>query len=776
DKVKYEAKFDGKTFLGYKNEKGELYPNISKSAKKLEEAYRSNGKITVVSRFNNWNCTVTEYTNNIDAYSVQAITVEQKPVVARDHFSQNGVKGKTLKIDSCVKYEDLKEQGKKVYDKNKGWIPEVDQDILLQIAKIADDLPIDVYNSFVGKQDHDGDLFWHTDGNGKSTEYSREKLQNTLLYFTKYKGGYDKLLNHNFTTCDELLQLVKDNFQITVGSYSPITDTKTVSFIETPFAHLNITRKKHLVDILYKCDYSTLQNVADDVDAGKILATIFKFTNKNSTGKNADAKELIDYIVQKNYLKHFVEDLDGGAYETFMNSLFNIITKNYDYKNTYIIKSGQKANYLKFDPSYLQLNSENFEENGEITLGVKRWWFKDDYYTITGKPYDGVVVEFDKDVTFGTNIMFKKGQKVQMPMIWAYQLFWEDTKAARWKTAQITLEVGLTALGVGEGVWAVRAYRTAQTARATFLAIKAVADMGVGFTDIYINNTNTLTDEQLQKWNKFVLLYSVGSFTTSAVDGLVQKFGSKAISNSDEFADFERTLANENLDLDDAMRNLPENQRTEIESVLGTHADEVGGVIDLIKAEQRYAKTYVSASSKPYGLQISLDEVETVFGENGRKIVEETQKKAKELISQTGGNIQGDPVLTGLIDNKTGQIFFGRNLKTQSQIDDFLENLHQILKKRLEVHQTHVTNKTLKATDIDIQRAGIPASHSEIVAIDEALKIRGVNVTEADLSDFIIHNKRLGGEVDSFGVPKGCPPRCTHCWFLSNDIKVIGND
>lgn len=47
---------------------------------------------------------------------------------------------------------------------------------------------------------------------------------------------------------------------------------------------------------------------------------------------------------------------------------------------------------------------------------------------------------------------------------------------------------------------------------------------------------------------------------------------------------------------------------------------------------------------------------------------------------------------------------------------------------------------------------------------------------EADLGDFIIHNKQLGGQVDNIGIPKGCPPRCAHCWFLSDGVKVIGND
>jgi hypothetical protein len=200
----------------------------------------------------------------------------------------------------------------------------------------------------------------------------------------------------------------------------------------------------------------------------------------------------------------------------------------------------------------------------------------------------------------------------------------------------------------------------------------------------------------------------------------------------------------------------------------------VGSIVDLAKAELRYKKTYTFPTE--YGLRMSLNEVEKIYGANGKKIVQLTENSAKEIIIKTGGNIKGDPVLTGLIDNKTGQIFYGRNLKSQSEIEDFWDKLHPILKKRLEIHNKHISEGTLRATVVDVNRAAILASHSEIVALDQALKARGVSATEADFAEFIIHNKQLGGKVDNIGIPKGCPPRCAHCWFLSDGIKVIGND
>lgn len=294
----------------------------------------------------------------------------------------------------------------------------------------------------------------------------------------------------------------------------------------------------------------------------------------------------------------------------------------------------------------------------------------------------------------------------------------------------------------------------------------AVLEIGNEATRMFMNNENVRLYFENQSWGTdFLTGYtaiSTGVDILSISTGIITALRTHA-------DDVRHVIKSNNFTADE----LAEYDRVVTVIKNAGKADEI---IDIAKAEQRYAKTYASVSSKPYGLQMTLDEVEAAFGTNGRKIVEETQRKAKEIVKQTGGNKQGDPVLTGLIDNKTGKIFFGRNLKSQREIDIFLEDLHPILKKRLEIHQSHITNNTLNASAVDIQRAGTPASHSEIVAMDEALKARGANVTEADLNDFIIHNKRLGGEVDNLGVPKGCPPRCAHCWFLSDEIKVIGND
>jgi hypothetical protein len=499
----------------------------------------------------------------------------------------------TLSKENCdcadVKLNKL---GQEIFDTNALWIPNTDHDILTAIAAIAQDFDIDIYNSFVTKQKHNGALFWNY--SNRPTDYSRENLTNTLEQFKKYQAALEKLYTGSFASCDELVKHVVDNFQITKGSNNILifpSDPKYTSIIVAPFKSLPLARKKQLTDILHNCSYSELQQIGNDVDAGTILAAIFKTSNEKSKSADADAKSLLDYIVQKNYLRHFVEDLYGVQYEGFMNALLNMALKNYDYSKYKIGNPESSPNYLKFSPAYLQLNSEKILNNSDIQLEVKRW-FGENKYTVTGNAYAPVAVEFAKDVSFGRNT-FKAGDRKVLPMIWAYQLFWKDTKAARWKTAQITAEVGLTVLGIGEITAAVRLYRAGQTTRATFLAVKALGDIGVGFTDIYLQNSDALTDAQIEKWNKFVLLYAVGSFSASAADGLVQKLGKKTINSSDDFAKIESEI--DNL-TDDGYKKLSQAEQDEFDNLIN-----FAGADDLLRLKiftQQQIDDYVKLATK----------------------------------------------------------------------------------------------------------------------------------------------------------------------------------
>lgn len=68
-------------------------------------------------------------------------------------------------------------------------------------------------------------------------------------------------------------------------------------------------------------------------------------------------------------------------------------------------------------------------------------------------------------------------------------------------------------------------------------------------------------------------------------------------------------------------------------------------------------------------------------------------------------------------------------------------------------------------------------SHSEVVALDKAIKAReaetGKPVTEADLGSFDLANRRMPGDADK---PPGTTPmdRCPHCKQITDGVNVVG--
>ena len=145
--------------------------------------------------------------------------------------------------------------------------------------------------------------------------------------------------------------------------------------------------------------------------------------------------------------------------------------------------------------------------------------------------------------------------------------------------------------------------------------------------------------------------------------------------------------------------------------------------------------------------------------------IDEAVKYADELMKTMSLSKRG-PVLSAIYDPKTGKTFFGTNFNMRKAADrlefeKFKENLHPLLKKRLENH--NLFDHTGKA--------GTPGAHSEIRALDEALKAReaatGTKVTEADLSDFQLHNRGMTNHAPNVPVP-----RCPHCAALTEGVTT----
>jgi hypothetical protein len=144
-----------------------------------------------------------------------------------------------------------------------------------------------------------------------------------------------------------------------------------------------------------------------------------------------------------------------------------------------------------------------------------------------------------------------------------------------------------------------------------------------------------------------------------------------------------------------------------------------------------------SASSAPSYL---TPEVERTF-------VEAVRLRAAHMI-EVLTNDQRGPVLTGVLDTRTGRTFFGINQAIRPG------NLHPLLQRRLDDYLA-ATGGTTPA------RAGAPGTHSEIIALSRALYEReaalGRPVRLQELSEFVLHNRALRGPRKITGVPPPCP-------------------
>ena len=165
---------------------------------------------------------------------------------------------------------------------------------------------------------------------------------------------------------------------------------------------------------------------------------------------------------------------------------------------------------------------------------------------------------------------------------------------------------------------------------------------------------------------------------------------------------------------------------------------------------------------KQIGLKESIEEIRHKYGEKGVELVEKTEARAKQILEHQS-NAERGPVLSGVMDTVTGVIYYGQNTVSPPS------NLHPLLKSRLEEYE----RKTGGQTPVNL---GVPGAHSEIYALDQALKAREKDINkplaEADLSSFLLHNRSLRGKTKGVGVP----PRCTNCAVLTDGITVIGNN
>ena len=154
-------------------------------------------------------------------------------------------------------------------------------------------------------------------------------------------------------------------------------------------------------------------------------------------------------------------------------------------------------------------------------------------------------------------------------------------------------------------------------------------------------------------------------------------------------------------------------------------------------------------------------------------LIDAVEAEAANRIANNS-NAKNGPCLTGVRDPITGEIFFGENFgKNQAGKEaykQFVENAHPLLKERINSRQAEI-DAGKAANDPAFEKVdGRGGAHSEIVALDKAIKAReaatGKPVTEADLASFDLHNRHM---------PNNNPMhRCPNCSQITNGVNVVG--
>lgn len=153
----------------------------------------------------------------------------------------------------------------------------------------------------------------------------------------------------------------------------------------------------------------------------------------------------------------------------------------------------------------------------------------------------------------------------------------------------------------------------------------------------------------------------------------------------------------------------------------------------------------------------------------------------REAVLKRGRGLSNNdtgPVMTSVLDTKTGEVFHGINVgvkgspTTPGELDHLRALLDPLLRKRLETQEKLMAElSSAGPLSIEMQRAGVAGSHSEVIALNKALTARmaktGTPITEADLGSFMFVNRTLTKDAGA-----SIPP-CWHCLPITKGTTRI---
>ena len=140
------------------------------------------------------------------------------------------------------------------------------------------------------------------------------------------------------------------------------------------------------------------------------------------------------------------------------------------------------------------------------------------------------------------------------------------------------------------------------------------------------------------------------------------------------------------------------------------------------------------------------------YYDDRNKLISAVRNKLKNDVLKRGiGKKKMLPALAGVIDMKTGKIYYGEN----DPNGNIPQKMHPIIQKRINEAKAIAYEKTSGA-----------GSHAEVYALNEAL----LNRPGANLDDFIVYvvsTKKLGKKIPKAGIPM---PRCLHCSYITDGV------
>lgn len=377
---------------------------------------------------------------------------------------------------------------------------DVDQEKAFEIAALLDGVNKNVYDLFLK-------LAWKDRTDQEIALYEIGYGLSTVAQFEKGLNDFIALINKRVTALDTYVkkwEAEKDSKKKNI--LREIILKKILwQFEDQDYLSIGNDLRDRTRNILMDGNLSS-QNVGDIV-AMKLVTKV----------PPQEQKSWMETLSTGSRLKDLFSRVDGDEFRIMMSKLSSMVMDNFpkpaDLTPEKYLEEGRyislKTGFVRGDVLELKIN-----DDGTMHLESREQFTNDIKYAF-GKGTEWVIVQFKSDFELNDRLKWKAGDKRPMPVMLAYLLCNEENNRRIGQAGKLALDITLTAVGLAEFRAAMAATsRLEKAIRVT----KAIADLGVGITDIVINDVLAEKLNQtdsgkafLDSWNTISLYYGLGS-------------------------------------------------------------------------------------------------------------------------------------------------------------------------------------------------------------------------------------------------------------------------